>query len=115
MPHIIVEYSSSIKDFVEIPEVLEKLHASLSSQEGVDIARVKARGIKIKNAVVGTKGAGGHMVHTTVLLLEGRSDDVKKKYGQDLFDILNKEIKTHFPECAITLEVRDMSKATYFA
>lgn len=112
MPHIIVEYSARIEEKVAIEPLLERLHAALAGQ-GVDKARIKTRGIRLDRAIVGEKGAGGVMAHATILLLEGRDAQTKKNYGQALHSILKFAITSHFPECAVTLEVRDMEKETY--
>lgn len=112
MPHIIVEYSTTIEPTVDIESLLEKLHNSLAKH--VDLNRIKTRAIALNNNIVGSTGHNGHMVHTTLLLLEGRDIETKQIYGKELTDIINNDIKPHFPNCAITLEVRDMSAACYF-
>lgn len=106
MPHIIVEYSAVLDSM--IPELLHTLHETLTAQ-GIDKARIKTRGVKIEQALVGE--GGKTMLHTTVLLLEGRDIATRKQYGEALYAAL----KNAAPEtCAATLEMRDMTKDTYF-
>lgn len=113
MPHIIVEYSSNIEDRVNIPEILTNMHASLASS-GIDQARIKTRGVSIPHSVVGNNAYNaGQMLHITLLLLEGREVELKKQYSTPLYDIAKNAVESDFPDCAISLEVRDMLAATY--
>tara|TARA_R110002124_G_scaffold287365_1_gene474207 strand:- start:144390 stop:144719 length:330 start_codon:yes stop_codon:yes gene_type:complete len=108
MPHIIVEYSPQLDD--QIPALLNDLHETLSAS-GIDKVRIKTRGIALNHSVVGLEGAGGLMMHATLLILEGRSYDLKKQYADPLYDVLKKAAPNN---CAVTLEVRDMDKETYY-
>lgn len=106
MPHIIIEYSAGLDS--ALPELLQGLHESLTAN-GIDKARIKTRGIKIDHAIVGE--GGKTMLHGTLLLLEGRDVPTKKKYGDALYGIL----KNAAPgDCAVTFEIRDMTKDTYY-
>lgn len=108
MPHIIVEYSHTLEH--KVPALLSDLHEQLAGL-GVDMARIKTRGISIDHAQVGSEGAGGAMAHCTLLLLKGRDLETKKKYGQALHDLMRAELP---PRAAVTLEIREMDNDTYF-
>lgn len=110
MPHITLEYSSSLKESRDIPATLSNMHHALADQ-GIDVARIKTRGIALDDAVVGDKGLGGQMMHATLLLLEGRDIPTKKQYG----DAIHAVMTDAAPEgCAVTLEIRDMVADTYY-
>ena len=110
MPHIIVEYSSTLEDQIDVPVMLEGMHDVLADA-GVEKGRIKTRGISLTHNIVGEKGVSGQMVHVTLLLLEGRDVETKKAYATPIHDIA----KAKAPQdCAITLEVRDMVSETYF-
>lgn len=106
MPHIIVEHS----DTLDLSSLLPKLHLALADQ-GVDQSRIKTRAIPLHNAIVGTQGPAGQMVHITLLLLEGRDIETRQKYGQAVYDVLK---NASLGSASLTLEVRDMVKDTYF-
>ncbi|MCB1651692.1 MAG: hypothetical protein KDI46_06535 [Alphaproteobacteria bacterium] len=108
MPHIIVEYSKTLEP--KIPALLSSLHEALAAQ-GIDKARIKTRGIALSHADVGEDGAGGQMMHATLLLLAGRDLETKKRYGDALHGLMK---KTAPPHCAVTLEIRDMDPDTYY-
>lgn len=108
MPHIIVEYSKTLEPTIE--SILIELHETLSAQ-GIDKTRIKTRGVALNHAVVGDQGVNGAMMHATLLLLEGRDLATKKQYGDPLYAAMNKNAPSG---CAVTLEIRDMSKDTYY-
>lgn len=110
MPHIIVEYSQNLESQIDVPNLLHDLHQSLAA-EGIDKARIKTRGIALNHAVVGDDGADGDMMHATLLLLEGRDVQTKKQYGDALYAAMNKCATNG---CAVTLEIRDMVKDSYY-
>lgn len=113
MPHIILEYSANVADHIDLPDLLQNLHSTLAN-EGIDEARIKTRGIPAPIAVVGSHGLKGHMMHATLLLLEGRDTATKKQYGDPLRAIMKKAVAEKLPSCAITMEIRDMVTDTYY-
>ncbi len=111
MPHIIIEYSANLLPDLDVPKMLGTLHDSLAAS-GVDKGRIKTRAIKIDHAFVGEKGASGSMIHGTLLLIEGRDIATKKKLADPLFAALKDAAGG--PDIAVTFEVRDMVKDTYY-
>jgi 5-carboxymethyl-2-hydroxymuconate isomerase len=111
MPHIILEYSDNLLPDVDVQALLNKLQDALATQ-GIDKARIKTRGVKLENFVVGDKGPDGAMMHGTLLLLEGRDIAAKKKLSEPLYAALKEAADGR--NCAVTFEVRDMVKDTYY-
>ncbi len=113
MPHIIVEYSKNLGDIIEISNLVHDLHQALAD-EGIDIARIKTRAVRCNYVAVGDFGSHGHMLHATLLLLEGRDKATKKKYGDALHNKLQASVDGVVKHCATTLEIRDMDKDSYY-
>lgn len=113
MPHIIVEYSKNLESQISIGDMLIDLHDGLASL-GVDKARIKTRGISLDHAVVSDMGADGAMVHATLLILDGRTLDEKKAMGDKLHHIMSESVLKIIDHCAVTLEIRDMDRETYY-
>ena len=113
MPHITLEYSQNMGPDLDLPEIITNLHDALAAQ-GVDKGRIKTRAIPLLHSVVGQHEANeGQMAHVTLLLLEGRDIPTRQAYGKALHDVLSTAVKAEFPDCAVTLEVREMVKDTY--
>ena len=110
MPHIVVEHSADLSERIDIPQILIELHEALAAQ-GIDKARIKTRAVPLAHTVVGVEGEEGCMLHVTLLLLEGRSVDLRKQLGGALHEIA---LAAAPENCAVTLEVREMVKDTYF-
>ncbi len=110
MPHIVVEYSDNITG-LNVPKLVQELHATLAKEESVDIKRIKSRAIPFGVYVVGDKGPDGAMVHITLKVLP-RPVDVAKRMALDLQKTVRNHVK---PECAVTVEIVNLDGATYCA
>lgn len=113
MPHIIIEYSKNLGDIVELPNLVLELHETLAAQ-GIDKTRIKTRAISCNYVAVGDRSLHGHMLHLTLLLLEGRDIPTRKKYGDALHAKMHEFMRGVVQHCSITLEVREMTKDTYY-
>jgi 5-carboxymethyl-2-hydroxymuconate isomerase len=113
MPHIVLEYSKNLGEIVEIADMCAAMHNALADA-GIDKSRIKTRAISCNYVFVGDVGSHGHMLHARLMLLEGRDDATKKKYGEAIFNAMKKSVEGRVQHCAVTLEVRDMKKETYF-
>lgn len=115
MPHIVLEYSQNLIAHVNVPQLLNDLHQALGAQPDIDLKKIKTRALVLANSVVKDRDFNeGQMMHVTVSVLEGRSVELRKQYGAVLYDILKCAVPSQFPECALTLEVREMVRDTYF-
>lgn len=113
MPHIIVEYSKDLADAIDVQTLVNGLHETLGKALG-DTGRIKSRAYAAGHFAEGEKGADGAFIHITLLLLEDRDLQTKKQYAQPLHDLAQLMARTAIPDCAVTLEVRDMDKDSYF-
>lgn len=114
MPHIILEYSKNLGEVIEVADLANAMHNALAG-EGIDKDRIKTRAISCNYVVVGDVGSHGHMLHARLLLLEGRDDATKRKYGEAIFAAMQKGVKGRVKHCSVTLEICDMKKETYFS
>jgi 5-carboxymethyl-2-hydroxymuconate isomerase len=113
VPHIIVEYSTNVEKAADMQTLTTRLHEALAEKLG-SAERIKTRAVAADYVVIGDKPpGGGAMAHITLLLLEGRNDATKQEYGQALHKVAVDSIHPVLPDCKITLEVRDMEKASY--
>ncbi|MBX2833898.1 MAG: 5-carboxymethyl-2-hydroxymuconate Delta-isomerase [Micavibrio sp.] len=110
MPHIIVEYSESLKN-IDVPKLVIKLHDILAEQPTVNIHAIKSRAIPVENAVIGDGNEPDFMVHITLKLLPGRDDALKKKMAQSLFDTAKTHIKIE--RLSLSVEVMELHAESY--
>jgi 5-carboxymethyl-2-hydroxymuconate isomerase len=109
MPHIIVEYTSTMK--LDMPELLSQLHESLAGQDTVKIKAIKTRGVPVQHVIVGTGDWSDKMIHITLKLLPGRSDELKRTMAQDLHVIAKGFVKDD--SASVTVEVTELHEASY--
>tara|TARA_Y100000385_G_C12825917_1_gene522394 strand:- start:400 stop:735 length:336 start_codon:yes stop_codon:yes gene_type:complete len=109
MPHIIIEHDSKIKSEVDLSILADTLHSSLAAQKTVKLEALKTRTIEVENVLIGNNDMPNKMIHITVLLLAGRSDELKEKMAKSLFD-KTKELLDGF-SCSITVNIDEL--ATY--
>lgn len=112
MPHLVIEYSRNLETEIDIPVLLGRLHSALAAA-GIDQARIKTRGIALSHVVVGNAGEMGRMIHATLSLLEGRDIETKRLYGDPLYALMKHAVE-QIGACAVTLEIRDMVRDTYY-
>ncbi len=112
MPHIIVETSAGT---VSRPQILlDALADCLSGFESVNSSSVKAR-LMETNHWAGGEGCPGQFIHTTVLFLAGRADDLRSNIADAMVEVVREQFRMDFErgEIAITLEVREADAGTY--
>jgi len=105
MPHIIVEHTKKIGTDLDLSLLNKELHKCLSQQDTVNLPSIKTRSIEVANAIVGD-GKSNDFVHINVLLLTGRSDELKKIMAEKLFDVASTYIKDF--HCLLSVNIDEL-------
>jgi len=113
MPHIHLEYSSNLSADLASRELMLRIHHVLASH-GVSIGNCKSRAAKQDVFLVGDGSQDESFVHLDVRMLEGRNAETKTSMGRELLEILIDAYQTTKPQPQITVEIRDITRATYF-
>ena len=96
MPHIVVEYTDNLGADARIPVLLKTINDTLIAQDGAfPIGGIRSRALELHDYRV-ADGAekSDAFVHITLKIGAGRSDAVKKKACDELFEV----VKAHFAE-----------------
>jgi 5-carboxymethyl-2-hydroxymuconate isomerase len=114
MPHLIFEYTDNIAAEADIDGLLQKANAAMLAQDGAfPIGGLRSRAIELKHYRVADGSADDAFVHVTVKIGAGRSEAVKKKAFDELFET----IKAHFADLyarrslALSMEIFEFSEA----
>ena len=114
MPHFIVEYTSNIKAEARIPQLLAKANEILIAQGGIfPTGGIRSRAIELHDYSIADGQADYAFVHCNLKIGAGRTDAIKKKVCDQLFDA----IKEHFAELfsrrylALSLELNEFSES----
>lgn len=109
MPHIIIEHDKDIKEEINLSELARALHETLSIQETVKLESIKTRSVEVNNIIIGSCETAQKILHVTVLLLSGRSPELKQLMAQSLFDKVKEKLGKL--ECSVTVNIDEL--ATY--
>lgn len=110
LPHIIIEHDSSISKKLNLGSMVKDLHTNLASQKTVKLEFLKTRTIEVDNVLIGT-GKHNQMIHVNVLLLTGRSTELKEKMSNDLFDIVKDYLdksEIGMEDCSLSVNVDEL-------
>ncbi len=116
MPHLILEYSTNVRETTKLGPLFSRLHTLLSETAGIDVNNCKSRARPADDYFVAEGGEREAFVHLDIRFLEGRSTEVKQAVGAQSLEVL----RTWFSESdsalalQITVEIRDIDRRSYF-
>lgn len=115
MPHFKLEYSTNISEKPVASELFSKLHHLLCEIGPFEISSIKSRIYPCENFFVSTGDRGQAFIHLELSILSGRSEETKKKVGEQLLGFLREEfIQTaEGKNCSITVDIRELNAAVY--
>src|SRR4051812_34803765 len=113
MPQITVDYSTPLAGGFDRQGFAVALHAMVVETAAAKSEACKARFRAVDDVVVGTEGTGHALVHVSLALLPGRSDEVKSALTSRALDLVRAHVKTADGTALhASAEVRDL-EASY--
>lgn len=110
MPNLVMEYSNSVDERVNVQGLLEDLH-QVAIQSGLfDIASIKSRALRCHNWLIGEEGDSVDFIHLSFELLDGRSAEQKRELSRQLMEVLVQQA-SHVR--SLTVNIRDMDKESF--
>jgi 5-carboxymethyl-2-hydroxymuconate isomerase len=101
MPHITLEFSSNVLE-KNVSPMLIQMHELLSAQLPTPLKNCKSRIVRSDDYVIGDANESNAFVHLSILVLKGRSVDLKNGIASNLLKIL----KEHFAESTNLLDLQ---------
>ncbi|WP_375751718.1 5-carboxymethyl-2-hydroxymuconate Delta-isomerase [Vibrio sp. HN007] len=110
MPNLVMEYTNSVDERVNVQGLLEDLH-QVTIDSGLFAADdVKTRALRCHHWLIGNKGDSEDFIHISFELLSGRTVEQKKKLADDLMAVLKSQTSAVY---SLSLNIRDMDKETF--
>ncbi|MFV0574628.1 MAG: 5-carboxymethyl-2-hydroxymuconate Delta-isomerase [Vibrio sp.] len=107
MPNLVMEYSNSIEERVNVQALLEDLH-QVTIQSGLfEVNDVKSRTLRTHHWLIGNLEDSVGFIHIDFELLAGRTDEQKKALSEALMAALLE--KASFV-ASLTVNIRDMDR-----
>lgn len=116
MPHIILEYTDNLENYLKFNELFNKVHQSLSRILKLDINLCRSRAIKHSKFLIGDGNQRNSHIHVTLLILEGKPLDIKNEIAEILLEAMRLQLQQYREmfNIQITLEIKDIQEASYF-
>lgn len=114
MPHLTFEYTDNLHADGNIPALLKKANQVLIDQGGVfPIGGIRSRAIRLTDYCVADGTVDDAFVHATLKIGAGRSDEQKKKAGDELFQMISEHFAAIYQQrtLALSLEIVEFSEA----
>ncbi|AXY02088.1 5-carboxymethyl-2-hydroxymuconate Delta-isomerase [Vibrio alfacsensis] len=105
MPNLVLEYSNSVDERVNVQGLLEDLHKVAIGTGLFDVASVKSRALRCHHWLVGDEGDSVDFIHINFDLLSGRTPEQKRDLSRALMTVLQEQA-SHVR--SLTVNVRDM-------
>lgn len=110
MPNLVLEYSNSVDERVNVQGLLEDLHHVMMECGLFDVPSIKSRALRCHHWLVGDEADSVDFIHITVDLLDGRTVEQKRELSRQLMNVLQAQA-SHVR--SLTVNMRDMDKACY--
>ena len=110
MPNLILEYSNTADQRLNVQGLLEELHQVTLSCELFDPESVKSRSLRTHNWMIGEYGDSEDFLHVSFELLAGRTDEQKTDLAKKLMSVLVSQA-SHIK--SLTVNIRDMDRSCF--
>ncbi len=107
MPHMILEYSENVE--FDTQAFFTELHQSLVETGAINLKGLKSRAIKLTDYLIADGNPEYKMVHLTMVIREGRSEEIKKEISERAMALLEKTFGHYRENGHISLST-DMSE-----
>lgn len=110
MPNLVLEYSNSVEERINVPGLLEDLHQVAINSGLFEIASIKSRTLRCHHWLIGGEGDSVDFIHVNFDLLSGRTEEQKRELSRQLMVVLQ-ETASHVR--SLTVNIRDMDKDSF--
>lgn len=110
MPHLSIEYSSSLESRVEVGTLCTALHRVMTTLNCFPTAGIRVRAHKADHAIVADGHKNNDFLAMTLSVGAGRSTAQLKEAGDALFEVARATLKEPLstPYFALSLEIREL-------
>ncbi len=107
MPNLVLEYSNSVEERVNVQGLLEDLHYVALNSGLFEASSVKSRTLRCHHWLVGDLADDVDFIHISFDLLDGRTPEQKREIARQMMDVLVAQASYVY---SLTVEIRDMDK-----
>ncbi len=110
MPNLIMEYTHSVDERINVQSLLEDLHNALIESQYFEVNSIQSRAMRLHQWLVGELSDSVDFIHVTLEPLEGLSAQQKSTLSEQLMAILSEQA-AHVQ--SLTVKIRDIQVSGY--
>lgn len=110
MPNMVLEYTNSVDERVNMQGLLEDLHQVALDCGLFQADDIKSRALRCHHWLIGEHGDSEDFIHITFELLGGRTDEQKQQLSDSLLLVLHEQASL---VKSLSVNIRDMDKTTF--
>lgn len=107
MPNLVMEYSNSVDERINIQGLLEDLHQATMNSGLFERSSVKSRALRYHTWLIGEQEDDVDFIHIQFELLSGRTAEQKRQLTRTLMEVLEQQATDVH---SLTINVRDMDR-----
>jgi len=96
MAHFILEYSSNLEGEIDIPLIFENLHMAAIASGVFPIGGLRSRAVRCDQYRIADGSPELGFVHLTLKMGAGRSLEIRRTVGEQLFEVLKVDLDPVF-------------------
>ena len=113
MPHLTLEYSANVEDWVDMPGLCALLRDEMVATGVFPLGGVRVRAIRCDHSAIADDDPDNGFIHMIARIGHGRDVDTRKKASQRIFDMAERELKEAFGHSlALSFEMVEIDPAT---
>ncbi|CAM4462371.1 5-carboxymethyl-2-hydroxymuconate Delta-isomerase [Vibrio agarivorans] len=110
MPNLVMEYSNTVEERVNVQGLLEDLHQVAIESGLFDVASIKSRTLRCHHWLLGEEQDDSDFIHVTFELLDGRTEEQKRDLSRALIEVLAAQASQIR---SLTINIRDMDRSCF--
>lgn len=85
MPHLTIEYSANIEDALDVPALVDSLHAATTAIDAFPLAGMRTRAVRRDHYRIADGHPDNGYVHCVLRIGHGRPLELRKAAGEEIF------------------------------
>ncbi len=116
MPHIVVEYSANLRQRMQLPLLLRRLHQTAIATGVFPAGGTRTRAAERTDYVIADGHPDNAFVHVTLRIGHGRDLETRRRAAQQVFDVLCEQLSpvSDASPLAISFEVQEIDPELSF-
>ena len=116
MPHLVIECSDNLRARVDIPALLERVHAAAMSTGIFTAGSLRTRLAERHDYVIADGDPANAFLHAVLRIRQGRDPATRRRAAETVFKALCEDLDATFQAAplAISLELQEIDSETSF-